>query len=226
MDDFLIMETNKDNWSLASEYAAKIDDIIANISNEVFFDKNKDRASKYVIEEFLPLSRLALFIQDFEEVDVEVIGCGNSGPIDGQIKILNKNKSPIINVEITTAGFDKYEHLRNVLMLQNGASPSFGPIEREGKKIKATMETRDVGEHTDRVKSNIVKAFKEKATKKYPSETTLLISFVEPHIKMKHEWVLLFSALRDELITEGTAFSEVYLFNSWYWEVQKFISPS
>lgn len=82
------------------------------------------------------------------------------------------------------------------------------------------MEAIDVGEHIDRIASAVKERFDNKVSKPYAQGTVLLIAFDEVKLYGRN-WEQLLLKLEKEIVTFGTPFTKVYLFNGGTNELRK-----
>ena len=179
----------------AYTFAKEVDSLLEKFSKEDYLLR-KDRC-KRLREELLPLSRLGLrYKQPGTEVEVEAYE--NNDAADGTIRISGfYNK--VFDVQITHC-FNYQQSLRNELLVSQGGCPGAGPINRnkKSKTIEATGVAIDVDSHTQTIANLVFERFLKKSSFAYSSNTILLISFSEVHIRGFNEWQKLFMKLGEK----------------------------
>lgn len=195
----------------AYEFALQVDRQIEALSDDDYH--LRVGRSKILQEELYPLSRLALYFKQ-PGIEVEVEGFENSGRADGHIVITGFRERDF-EVQLTYADYGRNEKLRAELLVTQGFAPGAGPIQRERRNgpIVATIEAVDVGEHIDRIASAAIGRFRDKASKPYAHRTVLLIAFDDVKLYGRYNWEQLLIKLEGKIITSGTPFAEIYLFN-------------
>lgn len=203
----------------AYAFAAEVDRLIDDLKAEDFHCKIG--RSKQLREELFPLSRLALFLK-LPGLEVEVEAFENSGPADGHIRITGFRQREF-EVQITYAGFEYKDALRDELLVSQGFAPDAGGI-RRGKKagnIVATMAAVDHDEHIGCISAAVMNQFRKKALKPYAQGTVLLVAFEEIKLYGRPAWSSLFGAIAEAGGMAGSQFGEIYLFNGATNEIQR-----
>ena len=202
----------------ACAFAAAVDHLIEDLKNAEFH--RKTGRSKKLREELFPLSRLALFLK-MPGIEVEVEGFEDSGRADGHIGITGFRQQEF-EIQITHAGYEGEDALRDELLVSQGIVPGAGDIQRDKKSriILATMAAVDRDEHIGRAAAAVMKQFRKKALKPYAQGTVLLITFEEIKLCGRSAWNSLFSAIAKAGGMTGSQFSEIYLFNGATNEIQ------
>ena len=195
----------------AYEFALMVDRQIEALSNEDFH--RRVGRSKKLQEELYPLSRLGLHFKQ-PGLEVEVEGFENSGLPDGKI-VVTGFFPRAFEVQLTYADYGHVEALRAELLVSEGFAPGAGPIQKDRRsgQIVATMQAVDQGEHIDRIASAVMERFRDKVGKPYADGTVLLIAFDDVKLHGRRNWEQLFLKLEGEIVTSGTPFAAVYLFN-------------
>jgi hypothetical protein len=195
----------------AYEFALMVDRQIEALSDDDYH--RRVGRSKVLQEELYPLSCLGLHFKQ-PGIEVEVEGFEDSGRADGQI-IITGFRERAFEVQLTYAGYARDEALRAELIVSQGFVPGAGPIRKSRRygPIVATMQAVDLGEHIDRIASAVMERFHDKASKPYARGTVLLIAFDDVNICGRWNWEQLLLKLEGEIVTSGTPFAEIYLFN-------------
>jgi hypothetical protein len=195
----------------AYEFALMVDRQIETLSNDDYH--RRVARSKILQEELYPLSRLGLHFKQ-PGLEVEVEGFENSARADGKI-VVTGFRERTFEVQITYAGYGRDESLRAELLASQGFAPGAGPIRKDRRSgpIVATMQAIDLGEHIDRIAFAVMERFHDKASKPYAHGTVLLIAFDEAKLYGRWNWEQFFLKLEGKIVTSGTPFAEVYLFN-------------
>jgi len=196
----------------AFEFANAVDRMIEQLSSEDFHLRR--RQSKWLQEEVLPISRLALHFK-VPGLHVQVEAFEEDGPVDGHISIAGFRAEEFY-VEVTCS-HDYEESLRRELLVSQRVVPGAGPIFRDKRtgNVVAEMATVPVDhdQHIKAVAHVIVELFGKKAAKSYPPNTVLLIAFDDVSVYRHHAWGILLSAIEAMGSLRGSAFRWVFLFN-------------
>lgn len=192
-------------------FANQIDRKIEALPSIEYFQR--PRRCKVLLEELLPISRLALHLKQ-PGLEVEVEAFENDGEPDGHIQITGFREQEF-NVQVT-CDFTYEESLRNELIASKGFSPGAGDIHRDkkSKDIITTASIIDTDEHIGRVSESVMKLYQEKAKKSYRKNTALVIAFDAIKLYGSFNWCQLFASLEQAGGLSGSNFIAVYLFNS------------
>jgi len=194
----------------AFAFAARTDRLIAALPNDSYL-RRVGRA-KQLLEEVLPLSRLALSLK-LPGLRVLVTAHENDGPVDGRIEVSGFITRDF-DVEVTYASYGQEEALRSELLSRSGFAPAAGPISRaKSGEIVATMGAIDCDEHINRLCSATMARFKSKSEKAYATKPVLLIAFDEVKLFGVANWSGLFAAIAKAGGMRSSSFQEVHLFN-------------
>lgn len=202
----------------AYEFATEVDWRIEALSESDYLEH--DNQGKELLEEWYPLSRLALHLKQAGlEVKVEIFE--DDGAADGHLQIIGFWDAEF-DVQITCC-FDYEEKLRRELLVTEGSAPGAGEIyrDRESGQIHATQGVRDYYEYIERVAEEVMERFHKKSEFAYRSDTALIIAFHEPKLGGLSSWKRLSSALEDEGGMGRSNFTSVYLFNSAINQIQR-----
>lgn len=165
-----------------------------------------------LLEELLPLSRLALFLKR-PGLSVIVESYENNGNADGHIWITGFLEREF-DIQVTcTQTYE--ESLRRELLNRTGFCPGAGPIWREkiSKLVHAEPQGIDSGSHIQQTAFQVVEQFRKKSMKPYSPGTVLVIGFDEIHIYGHNQWDILVHAVGESGLS-NSQFAEVYLFNA------------
>lgn len=195
----------------AYKFSEYVEQAIEKLPGEAIRSKNT-REAKKLIEEYRPLSRLALsFKCPGLEVEVETTdeGCEADGII-----YESGFRGRVLHIQIAHSyGYE--EALRMELQNEHGHAPGAGPIYRDNKtkEIRAELTAIDVDEHFKRVSSEIERLYKLKTNKNYKTKMVLLISFFEFKLSGLPAWVRLYNMAGGLFKESESNFISVYLFN-------------
>ncbi len=195
----------------AYKFSEYVEQEIEKLPGEVVRTKNT-REAKKLIEEYRPLSRLALsFKCPGLEVEVETTAEGSEA--DGVIYEQGFRDSEL-HVQIAHS-YDYEEALRMELLNEQGHAPGAGPIyrDRKTKEIKAELTATNTDEHFERVSSEIERLYSLKSSKNYKTKMVLLISFFEFKLSGLPSWVRLYNMVNHTFKESKSRFVSVYLFN-------------
>ena len=119
------------------------------------------------------------------------------------------------DVQITYAGYEHKESLRDELFRSQGFTPEAGYIGRDKKSgnFQAAMGAVDHDEHIGRLSAVVMNRFRKKDSMPYAQGTVLLIAFEEIKLSGRLAWTRLFSEIVDTGGMSGSQFAEIYLFN-------------
>ena len=196
----------------AYEFAAYVDlQIESYPENEYLLRTGRDK--KKVIEEFWPLSRLALALKQ-PGLDVQVEAHEDTKRSDGYIWITGFRQCEF-TVEVTTAGYNEKEALRSELLVQQGFAPGTGKIDRQPKSRVIVAETTadDTYEPIRRLAVSIRERSIAKSMKLYPDGTFLIIAFQDFKLCGRGWWRVLFEEIDRIGGIDKSNFAKVYLFN-------------
>lgn len=168
--------------------------------------------SKQLQEELYPISRLALQLKQ-PGLEVEVEAFEDDGPVDGHIRIFGFREQGF-DVEVTCV-YDYDESLRRELLVSEGSAPDAGDIYRDKSsgKVLATLAAVNHDEHIGRISEAVMDRFRNKASKSYDPNTTLIIVFDEIKLYGRENWNRLLESVQKEDGLSGSVFLYVYLFN-------------
>jgi hypothetical protein len=202
----------------AYPFASEVDRQIESLSKADYLMR-RDRG-KVLVEELLPISRLALHLKQ-PGLEVEVEAFENDGEADGHIRVTGFREQEF-NVQVTCA-FTYEESMRRELLVTKGSTPGAGDIyrDRKTKQIVATMAATDTDEHISRVSRSVVELYKKKAAKTYSKDTALIIAFDAIKLYGRYNWNQLFASLEKEGGFSGSGFIAIYLFNTATNELQR-----
>jgi len=172
------------------DFAAKVDQDIESLSDGDY-RLRKGRA-KPLLEELLPISRLALSLKA-PGLTVNVVGHESDGSVDGHIKV-SGYRDEEFNVEVTcTHGYE--DHLRAELLNREGSCPDTGPIKRINGEIIAEMQAVDGDAYIRDTADAVRKAFEAKNDKIYPEATVLIVVFADLKLVGHGRWELLLESI-------------------------------
>jgi len=175
----------------AYKFSEYVEQAIEELPGEVVRSKST-REAKRLIEEYRPLSRLALsFKCPGLEVEVETTAEGSEA--DGII-YESGFRDMVLNVQIAHS-YDYEEALRMEHLNEHGHVPGAGSIYRDKKtkKIKAELSATNADVHFERVSSEIERLYILKIGKNYKTKMVLLISFFEFKLSGLPAWTRLYS---------------------------------
>ena len=149
----------------ALTFAAEVERLIEALAPEDYH--RRQGRSKVLIEEWYPISRLALHLKQ-PGLHVEVEAYGDSGVADGRITERGF-RDRTFDVQVTFV--DNYEGaMRRELLRLKGVTPGAGPIERDKAtgNVAATFAAVDFDHDVKRAAVGIAQRFAMKAAKPYP----------------------------------------------------------
>ncbi len=195
----------------AYHFSEYVEQELEKLPASVYRDKST-REAKKLIEEYLPLSKLALLFQrPGIEITVETTedGCEADGII-----YESGYKTDELHIQIAH-GYDHEEALRIELLNSQGFSPGSGPIRRDKKtkKIIAEYSIVDFDDYFHRLKHEVIRLLELKYNKNYEKKMVLLISFSEVKFLGLPSWVKLYNMVSDTFKESHKRFQSVYLFN-------------
>jgi hypothetical protein len=194
----------------AYAFAAEVDRKIESFSRNE--DLKRKGPCKRLLEEILPISRLALSFK-YPGCEVEVEAFEDSGPIDGRIRVTGFREEEF-DIQATCV-YSHEESLRDELLAQQGVVPGFGPIYREkrSKRIVAEGQCTDVEETLENLSSAIVVRFQKKVEKGATHNTDLLIAFDDITLYGHSLWARLLHRIDRLGGLSGSDFKRVFLLN-------------
>jgi len=198
------------------DFAAKVDQDIESLTDDDY--RLRRGRAKALLEELLPISRLALSLKT-PGLAVDVVGHENDGPVDGHIKVLGYRDEEF-DVEVTcTHGYE--EHLRAELLNRDGCCPGTGPIKRVNGEIVAEMQAEDYDAYIHNTADAVLKVFEAKNNKNYPDGTILIIAFARLKLVGHARWQLLLESIKEKGGFVGSKFQRIYLFNGDSCEIRR-----
>jgi hypothetical protein len=194
----------------AYSFAQQVDREIEALSLSDYI-RRKDRG-KLLREELYPISRLALHLKQ-PGLEIQVEAFEDDGPVDGHIWESGFREREF-DIEVTS-DYSYDESLRDELFIAEGAAWGAGEIYRDknSRKVVATCGVVDGDAHLDDVSKAVVRLFRNKASKSYPPNTILIISFDEIRLFGHYAWNQMLSRVSDEGGLSGSDFPAIYLFN-------------
>lgn len=202
----------------AFDFAAKVDSDIESLTDDVY--RLRRGRAKPLLEELLPISRLALSLKT-PGLAVDVVGYENDGPVDGCIKV-SGYRDDEFDVEVTcTHGYE--DHLRAELLNKEGFCPGAGPIKRKNGEIVAEMQAVDYDAHIHETADAVIKAFAAKNGKPYPAGTVLIIAFAHLKLVGNTNWNRLLESINEKGGFKASQFSRIYLFNGDSCEIRRVV---
>jgi len=188
--------------STAYEFARDVDEQIEALDRDDYL--RHDKPAKLLLEEWYPISRLALHFKR-PGLEVKVEAFEDNEAADGRIWMTGYLKEQF-DIQVTCC-FDgeEFDKMRNL-----AAEGSFVGSAREyDKHIKSVAEI-------------VADRFQDKSSKfAYVSETILVISFSEARIYGLKGWDRLLCYVDNKGEISESDFESVYLFNAWKNEIQK-----
>jgi hypothetical protein len=143
---------------------------------KVYFER-KEKNVKKLLEEAVPISRLALLLSTPAN-DVYVTCCAGNQPFDAIIEIKGFNKREF-KIEVTTTETDD-STLRRQALSRNGYVALSGPIERSGQDIVWSGEMTEVFAEEQRCTDLMFKRLREKVESgRYGKDTAILVYLTE-----------------------------------------------
>lgn len=195
----------------AYKFSEYVEHAIEELPGEVVRTKST-REAKKLIEEYRPLSRLALFFK-CPGLEVEVETTIEGSDADGIIYERGFRDGEL-HIQIAHS-YDYEEALRMELLNEQGHAPGTGPIFRDKKtrEIKVVLTATNTDENFDRVSAEIERLYNLKLGKNYKNKMVLLISFSEFKLSGLNSWVRLYNKLNHVFEESSSNFISVYLFN-------------
>ncbi len=194
----------------AFSFAAEVERQIHALSAEEFH--LRQGKSKVLLEEWYPISRLALHLKQ-PGLEVHVEAFGDSGVADGRIEERGFRERTF---DVQATYVEDYEGaLRRELMHRQGFSPGAGPIKRlkPSGSIVAEMAAVDFDHNLKQAAAGIAEQFNKKASKSYPENTALLISFDDMTLIGFRMWRQLLTVTQERATLTGSKFNAVYIIN-------------
>lgn len=203
------------------DFAKFVDSEVRDLPDEVYRLPAQDRKAKKLIEEYIPIARLALLL-NAQGLEIEVETTEGGAEADGIIHIAGYRKAEL-NVQVTHC-FSGDMALRMELFNKTEATPMSGAIHRNKstREIEAEFGGVDTDEHYSRLAKELGARIDAKCKKEYQSGMVLLVSFSEPKLLGFLAWKKLFSLMGYEVETSRKYFSALYFFNQITNEIQKF----
>jgi hypothetical protein len=194
----------------AYAFAGEVDREIESFSKTDYLER-KGRC-KRLLEEILPISRLALSLKR-PGCEVEVEAFEDSGPVDGRIRISGFLQEEF-SVEVTYV-YDYEDSLRGELLSLRGFTPGFGPIQRDkqSRHILAEGEATDTEETLQELAAGIFSRFQRKSARAVTPNTDLIIGFDDVTVYGYSLWARLIESLRMMGGLSGSSFRRVFLIN-------------
>jgi hypothetical protein len=194
----------------AYSFAQQVDREIEALSLSAYIQR-KDRA-KLLREELYPISRLALHLKQ-PGLEIEVEGFEDNGPVDGHIRESGFREQEF-DIEVTS-DYSYDESLRGELLVAEGVTWGAGEIYRDktSRRVVALPGAVDHEAYIDNIAKAVVRLFRNKASKSYPPNTALIISFDEIKLFGFQSWNQMLSRVTTEGGLSDSAFRSIYLFN-------------
>jgi hypothetical protein len=194
----------------AYSFAQQVDREIEALSRSDYIQR-KDRG-KVLREELYPISRLALHLKQ-PGLEIEVEAFEDDGPVDGHISESGFREQEF-DIEVTS-DYSHHESLRAELLVAERVVWGAGEIYRDkvSGKIVASPDAVNHDAHFDSVAKAVVRLFRNKASKSYPPNTVLIISFDEIKLFGCYSWNQMLSRVVTEGGLSGSAFRSIYLLN-------------
>jgi hypothetical protein len=203
----------------AYQFLELVEGQIEALSNDDFLLK-KSESSKLLIEESLPIAKLAISLKQ-PGLKIEVEAFDDDREEDGFITEsgFRSNKFP---VQVTHC-YSYPQALRDEELALTGSTFGAGPITRDKKSGKVVSEAgaQDTGAHISELIEDIAFVFEKKNNKNYATKMVLVISFCEVKLAGLSQWVLLFDQLKGKVRFSSSNFLRVYLYNSASNEIQR-----
>jgi len=203
----------------AYEFSKKVESRIEDLSKEEYLLKNSDD-SKRLLEELLPISKLALALkQPGLEIDVE--GYEGYDEADGLI-IESGFRSRRLPIQVT-CDYSYEEALRDEQIFKQGHTSGNGPIKRDKKtnEIESILVAVNSNEYIKKASNSIITLFNKKCQKNYTTKMVLIISFFEFKLSGLHNWSDLLKEISINQDLHSECFINTYLFNSASNEIYK-----
>jgi hypothetical protein len=194
----------------AYSFAREVDRQIEELTRKDYL-RRRGRG-KLLREELYPISRLALHLKQ-PGLEIEVEAYEDDGPVDGHI-LESGFREREFDIEVTS-DYSYDESLRDELLVEKGVAWGAGEIYRDknSRKVVATCGVVDGDAHVDDVSKAVVRLFRNKASKSYPPNTILIISFDEIRLFGHYSWNQMLSRVGDEGGLSDSDFQAIYLFN-------------
>lgn len=195
----------------AYDFLSKIEREIESLDRTEYQLRNTEN-SKWLIEEALPIAKLAISLKQ-PGLEVEVEAFRGNEEMDGLIKEFGFRSSEI-PVQVTYC-YSYQQSLRDEEVEVKGYSFGSGPITRNKvtKEIESVPVAVDARQYIVDIADQVMKRIEGKCNKRYATKMVLIVSFFNLKFLGVYDWMDLLKELNIDFKSFCESFTRLYLYN-------------